>query len=205
MTRIRKDPEVRRQELMNAALEQFSSNGYEKTMVIDIVKKAGVAKGTFFYYFPTKEAILEAICMRWATELSTSFHLQNRQFTALNKLQAFVLLMFAPAPIDKLFDKLWDEKQLNLIYTTWRKQVHTIFNPLLRDVISQGNSEGTMHVDCIDETIAFFWSTLECLWEASYLDEPLEMFLTKTKLAEIVLERIFGIKEGNLPLSIPQI
>lgn len=203
MGRIRKEPEVRQQELMDAALELFSSVGYEKTMVNDIARKAGVAKGTFFYHFPTKEAVLDAICMRGGTELATSFYFQSNQLLALQKLQAFILLMFTPAPIDKLFDRLWDERQLNLIYTTWHKQAQNIFNPILREIIKQGISEGTMQVQFIDETIAFFWSTIECLWDNIYLNESTEMFQTKTLIAETVLERILGIAEGQLPLSLP--
>lgn len=189
---------------MDAALELFISAGYEKTMVADIVKKAGVAKGTFFYYFPTKEAVLEAICTRWATELATSFQLQSRQLTALHKLQSFIFQISAPTQIDILIDRLWDEKQFNFVYTIWQQHVENIFNPLLTNIIQQGNLEGTMHVNCIKETAAFFWSTLDCLFEAAYSKEPSEVHLTKTKIAASVLERILGIEEGMLELSIFQ-
>ncbi len=202
MTRIRKDPEVRQTELMDAALELFCSVGYKKTMVADIVKKAGVAKGTFFYYFSTKEAVLEAICTRGATELATSFQLQSRQLTAINKLQAFIFKISSPTQIDFLIDTLWNEKQFNFVYTIWQQHVENIFNPLLTDIIQQGNQEGTMHVNCIKETSAFFWSTLDCLWEAGYLNEPSEMLLNKTKIAESILERLLGVEENSLDLSI---
>lgn len=202
ITRIRKDPEVRRAELIDAALELFSADGYEKTMIIDIVKKAGVAKGTFFYYFPTKEAILEAICARWASNMANSFQLKNRQHSGLNKLQSFSLQLSLPSELDDLFDRLWNEKQLNLLYQIWQQQVETVFNPLLADIIQQGNQEGTMHVIHINETIAFFWSTLNGIWEAIFLKEPAEILCVKAKIAESILERILGIKEGVLELSI---
>ena len=205
ITRIRKDPEVRRTELIDAALELFSSAGYEKTMITDIVKKAGVAKGTFFYYFPTKEAVLEAICMRWASELATSFQLESRRFTALDKLQFFLVQMFLPSQLDVLFERLWAEEQLNLLYRAWQQQVENVFNPLLADIIQQGNQEGTMHVVFVNETIAFFWSALNCLWEAAFLKEPSEVFINKVHVAESVLERILGIEAGILKLSIPQL
>lgn len=201
--RIRKDPEVRQTELIDAALELFSSAGYEKTMVADIVKKVGVAKGTFFYYFPTKEAVLEAICMRWATELVTSFRLKSRQHTAINKLQIFILQLLLPSQVDAIIDRLWDEKQFNLVYKTWQQQVENVFNSHLTDIIQQGNQEGTMHVKYIKETVAFFWSTLDCLLEVAYLEEPSEIFLNKTKIAESVLERILGIEDGKLKLFMP--
>lgn len=204
ITRIRKDPEVRQKELIDAALELFSSDGYEKTMIIDIVKKAGVAKGTFFYYFPTKEAVLEAICTRWASEVATSFKVKNRQFSALNKLGFFIEQLLLPSQIDTLYDRLSAENQFNLLCRLWQQQLESVFNPLLADMIQQGNQEGTMRVDFINETVAFFWSTLDCLWEAAYYKEPSEVLINKINVAESILERILGIKEGALELSITQ-
>lgn len=48
-----------RQAITDAALKLFSEQGYEATKVEDIAKLAGVSKGTFFNYFPTKEAVIE--------------------------------------------------------------------------------------------------------------------------------------------------
>ena len=59
--RVTKDPEIRRQELVQASLELFLDKGYEKTSVKDIVAAVGVAQGLFYYYFPSKEDILKEI------------------------------------------------------------------------------------------------------------------------------------------------
>ncbi|AVR01065.1 TetR family transcriptional regulator [Oceanobacillus iheyensis] len=47
----------RREQILEVALKQFSDYGYHKTKVSDIVKAAGVAQGTFYWYFKSKEAI----------------------------------------------------------------------------------------------------------------------------------------------------
>ncbi len=60
MARITKAPEERRQELIVAAMELFWEQGYEQTMVSDIVKRVGVAQGLFYYYFSSKEDIFLA-------------------------------------------------------------------------------------------------------------------------------------------------
>ncbi len=43
--------------LINSAIKLFSKNGYFNTKVSDIVKDAGVAQGTFYLYFKSKEEI----------------------------------------------------------------------------------------------------------------------------------------------------
>jgi len=58
--RERKKRETR-QSLMDAALRLFIERGYDATTVKDITNAVDVAKGTFFNYFDTKEAILPAI------------------------------------------------------------------------------------------------------------------------------------------------
>ena len=46
MTRIIKNPEIRRNELIDIAEELFLKHSYAQTTVSDIVKKVGVAQGT---------------------------------------------------------------------------------------------------------------------------------------------------------------
>lgn len=47
--------------LQQAAIELFQKQGYAKTTVSQITANAGVAKGTFFNYFESKEAVLHTI------------------------------------------------------------------------------------------------------------------------------------------------
>ncbi|MEX1378324.1 MAG: TetR/AcrR family transcriptional regulator [Eubacteriales bacterium] len=47
--------------IMNAAIKNFSQNGFSRTKTKDIAKDAGVGEGTIFTYFPSKESILESM------------------------------------------------------------------------------------------------------------------------------------------------
>jgi len=57
--RRRKD--ARPSEIIEAARSAFVANGFALTRVEDIAAKAGVSKGTVYLYFPTKEALFEAV------------------------------------------------------------------------------------------------------------------------------------------------
>ena len=54
----------RRERLYEAALSLFRSQGYDATTVDQITRRAGLAKGTFFNYFPTKDAVLRYLGAR---------------------------------------------------------------------------------------------------------------------------------------------
>ncbi len=54
-TRQKKD--AKRTALMQAAVRTFAQKGYQSATIRDIVKEAGVAIGTFYFYFPDKETL----------------------------------------------------------------------------------------------------------------------------------------------------
>lgn len=60
-----KPAEIRREELMDAAQALFLGKGFNETSVDEIVKGAGVAKGTYYVYFKTKDDVLAALRERF--------------------------------------------------------------------------------------------------------------------------------------------
>lgn len=59
--RVAKEYEERRKEILTTAQRLFSVKGYDKCSVNDILKEIGIAKGTFYYYFASKEELLDAM------------------------------------------------------------------------------------------------------------------------------------------------
>jgi AcrR family transcriptional regulator len=57
-TRRRKSPEVRRDEISSAALRLFARQGFERTTTREIAAEAGIAEGTIYKYFTSKQDIL---------------------------------------------------------------------------------------------------------------------------------------------------
>lgn len=62
--RWRRRAEARPDEILDAALEEFSARGFETARLDDIAAKAGLSKGALYLYFDGKEAILEALIER---------------------------------------------------------------------------------------------------------------------------------------------
>jgi AcrR family transcriptional regulator len=59
--RVVKPPDARRREILDAATDLFRDRGFDVTTVQAIAGQAGVAAGTVYLYFPSKEAILTAL------------------------------------------------------------------------------------------------------------------------------------------------
>lgn len=58
---LREDKKLQqRRDILKAAVKLFRKNGYEQTRVQDVIVAVGVSEATFFNYFPSKDALLEA-------------------------------------------------------------------------------------------------------------------------------------------------
>lgn len=67
--RISKDGEIRKQEFLQTALDLFSKRGYEDTSVQDIIDAVGVTKGSFYYYFKSKEDVVDDLLAGFRTDI----------------------------------------------------------------------------------------------------------------------------------------
>ncbi len=62
--RVVKEAIERRNEILDAAEELFVTKGYDKTSTNDILDRVGIARGTLYYHFKSKEDILNAMIER---------------------------------------------------------------------------------------------------------------------------------------------
>ena len=86
--RVVKKHDERRNEILDAAEKLFAGKGYMKTTIMDILQEVGIAKGTFYYYFKSKEEVMDAVAMRYidtGTEAVKKIT-EDKNLTALEKL-----------------------------------------------------------------------------------------------------------------------
>lgn len=77
-------PDQRRQQLLEAATWVFARKGYRRAGVSDIIARAGVARGTFYLYFDSKERVFLAIVEDFHSRISRAIAAtdQTPQFDA---------------------------------------------------------------------------------------------------------------------------
>ena len=105
-TRQKKD--AKRIAMMKAAVKVFAEKGYHSATIRDIVQKAEVAIGTFYFYFPDKETLFVHLYEETADFLLRAIDQGVRSQTSLpnqlqSGLQAFInIAVFEPAVINLL-------------------------------------------------------------------------------------------------------
>lgn len=63
-----------RQRVIEAAEEVFGRDGFHKASIVDITRAAGVGQGTFYLYFPSKEALFVELVRQMGHEMRRQLH-----------------------------------------------------------------------------------------------------------------------------------
>lgn len=197
--RITKNPEERRKELIDIAERLFIKKGYEKTAVSDIVNKAKVAQGTFYYYFKTKEEILDEIVDRHIIlTVEKMRKIANEKGpNAIDKLVNIFLFSSSFRNDRKsIMQYLHEDRNAHLHQKFERKIPPGTVGPLSQ-IIQQGIDEGLFKTQYpIDAANAFIGVTAMVLRGIDSADKQSEEFIRKFMATFDFLERILGAKSG---------
>lgn len=85
-----KDSEERRNEFVDAAEKLFKENGIVDTTINSIVKEMNVAKGLFYYYFKSKDDVIDAISDKYNEVFNEMMHASMDKPTYEERLEQFI-------------------------------------------------------------------------------------------------------------------
>ena len=205
MARITKDPHVRMAEILDATEELFYTRGYHETAISDIVKSIGVAQGTFYYYFKSKEEILDALLNRQISRVSSEMEkvVSAEDMTPLRKLELFLQTMLRTVHYKDglLFEFLFDDRYLHLLDKLAR-QGKQLMMPLLLKIIEEGEQKKVFTVMNSQVVLAFVGEILNCLIDAIYEKLSTDLLEQHVKMAMVLIEKAVGIPENSLHIQI---
>ena len=142
--RERKKQETR-QRLLECAWRLFQEQGYDDTTVEDITEAADVAKGTFFNYFGTKEAILDEIAL-WRIDLIGNHVLgaDDVPESAVARIKCLVRAMAAEFSPER---KLPQHLLIARISAPIRHESAHRLGSIMHDLVQHGQASGEIRDD----------------------------------------------------------
>jgi AcrR family transcriptional regulator len=154
MARITKDPDVRRNELMDAAELLFIEKGYDHTSASDIIRKSGVAQGTFYYYFDSKDEILTAVIDRYVERYMALVRsiVDDERMDALQKIRHIIDSLFSLSDQKKKISQYLNPEEKVARHERFRGYFETALSPVVVQVVKQGVREGYFKVEYPEET-----------------------------------------------------
>ncbi len=148
-----KKGEKRKQELLQIAYRMFISRGYENTSVDEIIEEAGIAKGTFYYYFETKEQLLEEVIgMMIDRETEAAGQVLKAEIPVTQKI-AGIISSFRPTQEETPIEGALMQPENIVMHEKIRKKIVEAAIPLLSGVVEEGIAQGVFSCDCITERV----------------------------------------------------
>lgn len=198
--KVVKEGEVRRREILVTARELFVTKGYEQTSVNDILKIVDIAKGTFYYYFASKEEVLEAIILDIVEEGARRAEqiIKDKSIPLVNRI---MMAIMAQAPEFEGSEEIKEEMhkvenaKLEQLYT---RAMLKRMTPVLREPVIEGMEQDVFHLEypteCIESILLLGHMMFDCdvfEWEMEEYPKKIQAFLGNA-------ERMLGTKEGEL-------
>jgi len=205
MVRITKEPEERKNELMDAALELFLEKGFEKTTITDVVTKVGVAQGLFHYYFSSKQDMLDAVLDRYIDNLIkvlASIAADNN-LDVEKKLQIFLDTILGPGETNERFATYVHQDKNFIIHQKFTDKTIMRVTPLLLQIIKEGINGRRFNVPYPEETLEILVPGMMDYIHRYYFCQNRELLSIKMKAAEEIIEKLLGAAKGSVKLNIP--
>lgn len=197
--RISKKPEERKNEILDNAEKLFSTKGYSKTTINDILLAVGIAKGTFYYYFKSKEEVMDAIVIRFIDNGIENIKAiaQNKDLNAKEKL--FQIIMYKNPDIAEKEPILEQFHQVSNAEMHQKSLVQTILKltPILTDVVEQGIQEGSFNTPYPKEVVEFLLVSSQFLFDEGIFSWTQEEILKKSEALVYITEASLGVKKGS--------
>ncbi|CAM3799610.1 TetR/AcrR family transcriptional regulator [Bacillus paramycoides] len=198
--RIVKEYEERRNEILDTAEKLFVTKGYTKTTVNDILKEIGIAKGTFYHYFKSKEEVMDEIIMRIikADVAKAKAIVSNPNIPVLDKL--FRILMEQSPKSGDIKEKMIEQfHQPNNAEMHQKSLVQSIIylSPVLTEVLKQGIEEGIFFTPYPQETIELLISSAQVIFDDGLFQWKPEEMMRRAIAYIKMMEASVGAKEGS--------
>ncbi len=197
--RVVKEHEERRNEILDAAEVLFLTKGYDKTTINDILRAIGIAKGTFYYYFTSKEAVLDAMVKRVVDAgVETARSIANDSAITVHK--KFLLIMLAQKPNTAVKQQLIEE-----LHEASNAQMHqkslslTVqhLTPVLQDVVEQGIREGLFRTPYPRQSIELLLVAAVTLFDEGLFRWTPEEQAERVQGLIYAMETLLGAEQGS--------
>ncbi|OMC28121.1 TetR family transcriptional regulator [Mycobacterium colombiense] len=215
MPRVVKHPDIRRAELLDRATELFLRRGYDNVSLNDLIADAGVSKGAFYHWFPSKDALIAALAERSARAAFTVIKdaVAACGGNALARLNAVLqagfdvkMKMGVPEQLAAMVALLRPDNAH--LYARILAVDEALSLPLLTRLISEGVADGVF--DTFDpEGVADMIYGLAARTNSGVLDvleasddaaraRAIDALATRFRLHGIAVDRILGLPDGSV-------
>lgn len=185
--------EERKKGLVKKAYELFITKGYENTSVDDIIASAGIAKGTYYYHFESKEQILEEVVNMMIDEGVERANQILKSDLKLQEKLVYTILALRVTPEEQAMQDTIHTKENIILHKKVNDRVIEAAVPILSEIAREAKKEGLFNLDNnIEERVRMTLILSTEMFDHNEINEA------KISVFIDTLEKIYGAKTGTL-------
>lgn len=204
--RIVKTAEERKNEILDVAEQLFAEKGFDNASTNDIIKRIGIARGTLYHHFGSKEEILDALVERMTRDAiaRSKAVVSDKNRPLLDRLTgAIIALDINDGAGPEVFEQI-HKPQNALLHQKMQERLISGVVPLISELIREGNETGAFDSKYPDEAAEMILIYSNTAFDAlAGLTE--EELVHKGQAFICHVERILGAEEGSLVPAIMNI
>ena len=193
-----KEAEERKKEILDIAEELFTAKGYDNTSTTDILDRVGIARGTIYYHFKSKEEILDALIDRITQGIVRNVKSAlSYDAPAPQKIISFIGATKVDSAIGKEITDHAHKPQNALMHQKMMNSLLAELTPIAAGIIRDGIKEGSFSTDYPNEA-----AEMLLVYSSVVFDDMNEITEAERekKVAGFVfnMEKLLGVKSGGL-------
>ena len=197
---MRKKPEERKKEILDAADRLFAEKGYDNTSTNDILEAVGIARGALYHHFSTKESIMDALIERYSSLALRSMKAvaDDRSLSVKERfIQSILSANIGRAGGAEIMRQV-HRPQNALMHEKMQRAYLNGAPPILTEIIRDGTRQGLFHTEypyeCMEMMVAY---------TNTIFDRDIALLTASEKLSRMRafvcnLERMLGAEVGSL-------
>ncbi|PNV59829.1 TetR/AcrR family transcriptional regulator [Clostridium sp. chh4-2] len=196
-----KEPEVRKSELLDAAQKLFAEKGYAKTTVTDILNVHGLSKGVFYYYFKSKEEVMDAIIQRMVDDMADHARkiVEDPDMTPPQKI--FAILMGQGQSEEMIKGKEDMTRQFHEVQNAEMHQKSLALSiknlaPVMAEIFKEDNGADAFSTDYPQETMALLLAAGQVIFDEGLFHRSEEENARYAAAFIEMMEKTLGVPTG---------
>ena len=188
--------------ILNSAEELMCNmEAPNRDITVDMIaKNAGIGKGSIYYYFQSKEEIIDAVIERcYSSAIREYFNVTDNCVSTYDKLKLLFASMIRKEFQDNsrnLITSLHVQDDIMLHYKLMMTAIKTV-SPILTEILRDGMADGSIHTETPAESAEMVVAMLTFLLNRSFFPSDDASMYRKLKLYAHVLETCFETEKGS--------
>lgn len=195
-----KHPDERKNEILDAADKLFTQKGFDGTSTNEILEAVGIARGTLYYHFKSKEDIMDSLIDRYSARLLSRAEeiAQNKSIPVYERIVLTVMALNINHGSGREIIEHIHKPQNALMHFKAQKAILNGLTPILTEIIKEGVEQELCTTPFPYEAVEMLVVYANTVFDGDMVDLTDEERAKRAKAFIFNTERLLGVERGTL-------